>query len=464
MDHRIKTTTISLMLAAALLIPAVFASSRAFAQARAEASGEHQYAGEMVVPVNKSQVLKLEQPFGTMAVGNPDIADVMALTDRSLYVLGKAVGTTNLAIYDRNHQLMAVIDLVVSHDVERLKRKLSEVIPNEPVEVRLANDSVVLSGTVSSPDRLARAVAVAERFAPQHVTNLLKVKGSQQVMLKVKVAEISRSTARELGIKPFANVSKGDFLFQTLDPVTASRYAAALLHITTSFMTADLVLDALEEKGVVKILAEPNLVAMSGDTASFLAGGEFPIPIAQNSTGNSTTVTVEFKQFGVSLSFTPTVIESDLINLVVSPEVSQIDRTTAVTFSGFSIPGLTTRRATTTVELRDGQSFAIAGLLQSDFTDDIRQLPGIGDVPVLGALFRSSSFLRKETELVIIVTPRLVRPAPAGTLAAPTDAFLPPSDMDLFFWGHSEASRSGHQPLPPQSGGGIAGPYGYIVN
>ncbi|MBI5162560.1 MAG: type II and III secretion system protein family protein [Magnetospirillum sp.] len=425
--------------------------------------GQRLYAGEMAVPLHKSQVLRLDQPFGSLSVGNPEIADVMALSDRSLYVLGKGLGSTNLAVYDRNRQLMAVLDLVVSHDIARLKAQLAEVLPGEPIEVRLANEAVVLSGTVSAPDRLARAVALANRFAPDRVTNLLKVKGSQQVMLKVKVAEIARSTARELGIKPSLNISNGDFVFNTLDPVAASRFATATLRIATKFMTADMVLDALEEKGVVKILAEPNLVAVSGDTARFLAGGEFPIPVAQTATGNTLSVTIEWKQFGVSLAFTPTVIDGDLINLIVSPEVSQIDRASAVTFTGFSVPGLSTRRATTTVELKDGQSFAVAGLLQSDFTDTVRQVPGIGEIPVLGALFRSSAFLRKETELVIIVTPRLVKPAPTGSLAAPTDAFLPPADVDLFFWGNTEAPQSGRLPLPPVAEGGVAGPYGYLV-
>jgi len=425
-------------------------------------SSERQYAGEVMVPVNKSQVVKLAEPFASVAVGNPEIADVMVLTNRSLYVLGKTPGTTNLAVYDRNRQLMAVLDLVVGFDIRRLRQKLSEILPGETVEVRIANDSLVLSGTVSSAGRLHRAQELAERFAPKHVTSLLTVKGSQQVMLKVKVAEISRTTARQLGIKPTLNFGNGSFIFTALDPVPTTAFASGLARVATRGLTGDVLIDALEERGLVKILAEPNLVALSGDTASFLAGGEFPVPIAQTGAGTATPViTVEFKRFGVSLAFTPTVLDGDQINLMVSPEVSQIDRTNAVTLSGFTIPGLSTRRATTTVELRDGQSFAIAGLLQANFNDDVRQLPWLGDVPILGALFRSSSFQRAETELVIIVTPRLVKPAPAGSLAAPTDAFLPPSDVDLFVWGRTEATTD--RLPPPQNGDGIAGPHGYIV-
>ncbi|MBF0372799.1 MAG: type II and III secretion system protein family protein [Alphaproteobacteria bacterium] len=429
------------------------------------------HAGDLVVAVNKSQVVRLDQPFRELSVGNPQIADVLPLTNRSVYVLGKALGTTNLSVYGPRKELLAVLDLVVGHDVGGIKTRLNDLMPGEPIEVRAVNDSVVLSGRVSSPQIAGRAAQVAERFAPGKVTNLLEVNGSQQVMLAVRIAEVSRSVARELGIKPSFILGGEDFFaFDTLDTLDLNRFATALGHWTTPFVTLDLLLDALEEKGVVKILAEPNLVAMSGDTANFLAGGEFPVPVARNTDDDGdVTITIEFKQFGVSLAFTPTVVGRDLINLVVSPEVSQIDRQNAVTLSGFMIPGLSTRRATTTVELRDGQSFAIAGLLQSDFSDQVRQLPGIGDVPVLGALFRSSEFQRRESELVIIVSPRLVRPVESNMLAAPTDGFLPPSDLDLFLMGRVEAPASAmarpvsaRRALGPQ-GGGIEGQYGHIV-
>lgn len=319
-------------------------------------------------------------------------------------------------------------------------------------------------------------MAVAERFAPGAVTNLMRVNGSQQVMLSVRIAEVSRSAVRELGLKPsFQYLSGGDanFSFSTLDTVDLKRFAAGLLEVVSGKLSVDLLIDALEEKGVVKILAEPNLIALSGDTANFLAGGEFPIPVAQSNNNGTPTITIEFKQFGVSLAFTPTVLDGDLINLVVSPEVSQIDRGASITLDGLVIPGLSTRRATTTVELRDGQSFAIAGLLQSDFSDQVRGLPWFNDVPILGGLFRSSAFQRRETELVIIVTPRLVQPARAGTLLAPTDTFVPPSDVDLFLFGKTDAwtarpsgagsAPAGAQVLGVQAAGGIAGPYGHII-
>lgn len=427
-------------------------------------------AGDMVVPLNKSEVLRLERPFSDLSIGNAEIADVVALSDRSVYVLGKSLGTTNLSVYGRNKQLLAVVDIVVTHDVQGLKDKLNELLPTESVEVRPAGDSVILSGTVSNPDRLASAVSVAERYAPGKVTNLLRVAGSQQVMLAVRIAEVARTTARELGIKPDFTLGREDsFSFTTLDGLDITRFGAGLAEWTTGFVTLDVLIDALEQKGVVKVLAEPNLIALSGDTANFLAGGEFPVPVAQDSDSGRTTITIEFKQFGVGLAFTPTVLDGDLINLVVSPEVSQIDDTNAVVLSGFRIPGLSTRRATTTVELRDGQSFAIAGLLQNDFQDQVRQLPGLGQLPVLGALFRSTEFQRRETELVIIVTPRLVKPVAAGSLRSPTDYFVPPSDTDLFLFGRTEAPGSGIAPtqaravLGSQAGGGIAGAYGHII-
>ncbi|CAA7615391.1 type II and III secretion system protein family protein [Magnetospirillum sp. UT-4] len=407
------------------------------------------------VAIDKARLLRVPTPFAHVAVGNPAIADVVPMTDRAVQVLGKATGATTLSLFDRGKQLVAVHELVVTADVDGLKRRLHELMPDQPVEVRAVGGAVVLSGTVSSAEQAGRALALAEHFAPKKVTNMLRVGGSQQVMLAVRVAEVSRSVARELGVKP--GFTGGDFNFATLDPLDLGRFATAELLTTSSWGTLDLLFDALEEKGMVKVLAEPNLIALSGDTANFLAGGEFPIPVAQAAAGAGIAITVEFKKFGVGLAFTPTVLGDGLINLVVSPEVSQIDRTNAVALTGFSIPGLTTRRATTTVELRAGQSFAIAGLLQNDFQDQVRQIPGIGDIPILGALFRSSEFQRRETELVIIVTPHLVRPVAAGTLAAPTDGFLPPTDADLFLMGRVAGPATGG--TAPD----LAGRYGYLV-
>lgn len=440
---------------------------------------EFRHAGEFHVPLNKSQILRLDQPFTDLLVGNAEVADVLALTNRSIYVLGKAPGSTNLTIYGPGKQLIAVVDLVVGFDVEGLKAKLFEMMPNEAVEVRAVNDSIALSGRVSTAERLSQALAIAENYAPKKVNNFLGVIGSQQVMLQVRFAEVTRSTAKalSLGTEVFFDDGNDSFSIETGRGVTGlpeivDPFVTALANLSFGNWDLNVLFDALETKGLVKTLAEPTLIALSGDTASFLAGGEFPIPVAQSSSAGvaggvnvvTPVITVEFKEFGVGLSFTPTVLGDGLINLAVKPEVSQIDTSPerSVTVSGFRIPALTTRRASTTVELRDGESFAIAGLLQNDFADQIRELPWLGDLPILGTLFRSTAYRRQETELVILVTPRLVKPARAGELAAPSDRFVAPSESDLFLMGKTEDQRSGTEAAGPV-GGGAAGTYGHII-
>jgi len=437
------------------------------------------HAGEFHVPLNKSQILRLDTPFSDLLVGNSEVADVLALTNRSIYVLGKSAGSTNLTIYGPGKQLIAVIDIVVGYDAEGLKAKLYELMPSETIEVRSVNNAIALSGNVSSAAKLSQAVAIAEAFAPERVNNFLSVVGSQQVMLQVRFAEIARSTAKALSFGTNVLFDNGDASFNvaTGSGVTglseiADPFLSSILSVSTGNWDFDFLLDALEEKGVVKTLAEPTLMALSGDTASFLAGGEFPIPVAQSSSSSSVggvsvltpVITIEFKEFGVSLAFTPTVLGDGLINLAVNPEVSAIDTSPerAITQQGFNIPALTTRRASTTVELRDGESFMIAGLLQNDFRDQIRAFPWLGDLPILGALFRSTAYQRQETELVIIVTPRLVKPARANELAAPTDRFLAPSEQDLFLFGRTENPQSGTEAAGP-IGGGVSGSYGHII-
>lgn len=431
------------------------------------------HAGRLLVAVNKSEVLKVGEPFANLLVGNPKIADVVALTNQSIYILGKGLGTTSLSISDKNKNLIAVMDVVVTSDIEGLKSRLYEVMPEENIEVRESNGSIILSGVVSSGTALANALEVAKRYTPEPATvvNLLTVKGSQQVMLAVRFAEVARTVVKDLGLNTSLQGSKvsittGDAAISGL--FKASSFLAGTLGpIGVGTSTLSFLFDALEEKGVVKTLAEPNLIALSGDTASFLAGGEFPVPVARDNKNGDATITVEFKEFGVALAFTPTVLSGGLINMEVAPEVSKIDRANSVTVSGFNIPGLTTRRAKTTVELHDGQSFAIAGLIQSDFEDTVRQIPGIGDAPILSGLFRSTDFQRGDTELVIIVTPHLVKPASPGQLALPTDGLVPPSDTDMFLYGRTdgEINASTKKSVSPtlQGAGGIQGTYGHIL-
>ncbi|MGH6620757.1 MAG: type II and III secretion system protein family protein [Alphaproteobacteria bacterium] len=455
-----------------------FAGSAAAQPTITTLSDKSSFAGDFEIPVNKSQILKVDRAFKDILVGNPKIADVLPLTNRTLYILGKELGTTSLSIYGADKSLLAIVDLVVTHNVDGLKAKVFELFPDEKVEVRTVNDAIVLSGAMSSGARLQSVVALAERFAPGKVTNMLTLSGSQQVMLAVRFAEVKRTAFKELGINLNVLVRSGATTFSLLSglPVLDSFPGSGFLNGGTSIIGTAYkgdftgLLDALEQKGVVKTLAEPNLIALSGDTASFLAGGEFPIPVAQNTSGGGSTITIEFKEFGVSLAFTPTVLADGLISLDVAPEVSAIDNTTSVQLNGLLVPGLTTRRAHTTIELRDGQAFAIAGLLQSEFKDNIDQLPFAGDVPVLGALFRSSDYQRNETELVIIVTPYLVKPVKPKDLRLSTDSFVPPSDADLFLMGQPESpttkpGASSQGPIVSQAGGGagLDGNIGHII-
>jgi pilus assembly protein CpaC len=443
------------------------------------------------LPLNKSEVLRVSEPVKRIAVGNADIADAQPLSDQQFYILGKAVGTTNISVYGDSDRLLAVIDVVVGIDVEGVKAAIHSLLPGERIEVRAINDSVALSGTVNSALKIAQAVEIAKHFtdtskqgaAESKVINDLRVSGTQQVMLQVKVAEMQRTATKQLGFLPAFNIrnpgspssipftpsttgdtsvptaNAGGFssATQSTSSITAlSNFAVASATAVSGNFAFNATLQALEQNGAVKILAEPNLIALSGDTANFLAGGEFPVPTNETGVGTVPTITVSFKTFGVSLAFTPTVIGDDLINLVVAPEVSELDPQNGVVVNGFNIPGISTRRAKTTVEVRDGQSFAIAGLLQSDFADQVQQIPGFGDIPVLGALARDSQFQNNETELVIIITPRLVHPAPAGTLKSPTDSFILPSDADMFLNGKTEGSL-------PATDGGLSGQYGHII-
>jgi len=454
-------------------------------------------AGELAVPLNKSQVLRSDRPYAKALIGNPDIADILPLSDRSLYVLGKKMGTTSLTLYDRNNMLIAVVDIAVGPDVIALKRQLSELMPDDRIGARISNDSVILEGVVSSGPAADKAVQVAESYAPGKVINLLSIGSSQQVMLEVRFSEIKRGALKDLGFSSFvtgsgnngfqgaigggASLTSSTGVTQTTstDPVTGDVTTTttpnppqlALGAIVDSFgiltrvfhvggLNFDATFNALERKGVVTTLAEPTLIALSGETASFLAGGEFPIPVAQSGTnGGDAAISVQFKPFGVSLSFTPTVLADGVINIEVAPEVSSIDPSASVIINNLRVPGLQTRRAHTTVELRDGESFALAGLIRNDFRDTVRQFPVLGSIPIIGALFRSTNFEKEETELVIIVTPRLVKPVRAAAMKVPTDRATPPDEADLFLLGRTDGGV-GVNPLEPTQPSPVGRPIG----
>ncbi len=460
----------SLFLAAAFAFSAMAAP--AFAQDIYTASDRGLHAGQLEVPLNKSQVITVDRPISKALVGNSEIADVLPLTNQSLYVLGKKMGTTSLTVYDANNRVISVLDVAVGPDVVGLRRQLSELLPSEPIGARISNEAVVLTGIVSSGPAVDRAIQLAKTYAGDKVVNMMSVGASQQVMLEVRFSEVTRQGGKQLGVSAFLNSDGGSFgaalgngARLSPNPDTGEG-VLTLDQIANSFgifrglgrvagLNVEGVLDALERKGLVKTLAEPTLIALSGETASFLAGGEFPVPVIQNNgggggDGGGRSITVEFKPFGVSLGFTPTVLADGVINLQVEPEVSSIDPSASITLNGLIIPGLQTRRASTTLELRDGESFALAGLIRKDFQTTVRQVPLLGSIPILGALFRSSGFQKGETELVIMVTPRIVRSVKPGQIQLPTDRVQDPSEADLVLLGRTDKAV-GINPLDPDA-------------
>ncbi|OYQ25649.1 hypothetical protein CHU93_13005 [Sandarakinorhabdus cyanobacteriorum] len=464
------------MMKRAFLIAALAAAALPVLPAMAQASMEAHTGLSLNLPINKSQTLRVPRPFARLAIGNADIADVSAVTTSVAYLLGKQIGTTNLTLYDKAGGVIAVVDVTVSPDAMGLKQKLAEILPTENLGVQVANDTLILSGTASSAAALQRAASIAEAYAPRKVMNMAGVGTAQQILLEVRFAEMQRGTVKALGINsvafggpargtltPEGVVTEGGTI-STPGAGISGTFGAAL-----RFPGLNVSFQALESKGLIRTLAQPNIIALSGETANFLAGGEFPVPTGVAVNGQ---VSIEFKQFGVALAFTPTLLEDGLINLLVAPEVSSLDPTAGIDLNGLRIPGLKVRRARTTLELRDGQTFALAGLIQNDFRDTINAVPLLGRLPILGALFRSSGFNRQETELVILVTPRIVRPvaADSGALALPTDQVDEPSDTDFFLLGNSE--RRGPMlpalPLPGPANainkpGGVAADHGHIV-
>jgi pilus assembly protein CpaC len=407
------------------------------------------------VTVDKAETLAADKAFADVLVGNPQTADVVALTNKMLYVLGKKVGMTSITLVSTDKTVMGVVNVEVTHDVEGLRARLRQHVPGGNISVSSVGGKLLLTGSVRDSASLSRALAIAEQVAPQAVTNALSVRGSQQVLLEVRFVEASRESSRALGVGwdvigsdikafsgAFALTPAGAPLFGL--PINSAPFGAAIAKLLDNGTKADVIVQALEKRGLARRLAEPNLVALSGDTASFLAGGEFPFPVA----AEDNKITVEFKKFGIGLAFTPTVLGDGLINLKIEPEVSELDPTNVLRVQGVEVPSLVVRRAQTTVELRDGQSFAVAGLLSTNNTKNQKQLPWMGDVPVLGTLFRSAAFQKHETDLVIIVTPRLVSPArPGEKLATPLDNRVSSNDREFFVMGEQEKSVNRPQPL-----------------
>jgi pilus assembly protein CpaC len=400
----------------------------------------------LAVPMNRAIVVESDEPFAEISIANPGIADISSLSDRTIYLLGKEPGRTTMTILGPEGRLISNVEVQVTPDIAEFKERLEQILPGEPIEVRTANNGIVLSGTISSTARLDRALELAQRYAPERVSNLMSVGGTQQVMLKVRFAEMQR------------NVSK------SLASSMAARGTALNGNLGTTGGTGSLI-----NSGAVSNTFSGSTPASNANNGAFLfgfnaggleAGGEYPVPISQE--GGQ--ISVEYKPFGVELSFVPRVVDGDIINLELMAAVSSIDPSSGFTANGFTVNAFKRRETSTTVEMRDGESFAIAGLLSDDFTDLNGQVPWLGDVPVLGALFRSVEYSRNQTELVIVVTPHLVTPTRGLALALPTDRVQPPTEKDLFLFGRVAASNA------PKSGGAaevarqdFSGSYGYVM-
>ena len=401
---------------------------------------------QLLVTVDKAKTVGCDQEFIEVLVANPTIADVIALSNKQVYVLGKKAGITSISLVGTNKKVIGLVNVEVSHDVDGLTQRLRKFVPNSEIAATSVNGKVLLTGTVPDTPSLSRALAIAEQVAPGAVTNAMTVRGSQQVLLEVRFIEATRDSERDLGMSwkiVGKNSNNGVVTGLTGLLTNNTPFGVAIARVLDNGTTADVLIQALEQRGIARRLAEPNLVALSGDTASFLAGGEFPIPVQ----ADNNRITLEYKKFGIGLAFTPTVLGEGLINLKIEPEVSELDPTNSVRVADVEVPGLMVRRTQTTLELRDGQSFAIAGLLYTNHYRNQSQLPWLGEVPVLGALFRSAAFQRKETDLVIIVTPRLVRPArPGQQLATPLDRRLPSNDAELFLGGQLEVNAAKPEP------------------
>jgi len=462
---------LAIALAAALIAAFLLMAGDAYAQDRVIQVSGSTHTAMVTVTIGKSQDVRTASSFVDVMVGDPDVADVNPLTDHTLSILGKKIGTTRVSVYAEGKKLIGIFDVEVNYDVSRLTNELKRNFPGSRLHASSVNGRIMLAGEVTDAATLDRAVIIAKQFSPE-IINTVSVMSPQQVMLEVRFIELSRTAGRELGVQwnvfnryatanigsqqpagslplpppPNSNtLSPGEVAAGVLSG--ASPFGFAIGRIISGSTTIDVALNALEQKGLARSLAEPNLVALSGDTASFLAGGEYPIPVS----GSFGQVTVDYKKYGVGLAFTPTVLNRGLINLKIEPEVSQIDTTHNIAVSaGVTVPALIVRRASTTIELRDGQSFMIGGLLQTNNQNQLDQLPWLGTVPVLGTLFSSKSYQQNQTDLAIIVTPHLVRPTrPGDELRTPADDTVPANDVDFFLLGKTELTRKQAMALAP---------------
>mgnify|MGYP001549486579 CR=1 FL=1 len=472
--------------AAAAAAPQTAMREMPFAEHGPNCVGEVAMHSSVVVPLGKSTMVALPEPVRTRTVGNPSVVQAMLVSPRTLYLLGTDIGTTNMIIQGRSGSC-SIVDVVVGTDPSGLQAAIAELLPSETgIQVKVAADTLVLTGTVSDAVKAQRVIELANAFAqrpakplttqsrtgapaaaapaaappaagapssdsptPLHVIDMMHIAAPQQVMLEVKVAEVSKTLIDELGAAPNVQGAFGSWSVGLLaDFLSGGMSALALSKANRKPLS--LLLDAEHDDQLVKMLAQPTLMAISGQEASFLAGGKVFIPVPQSNNGSGgTTITLKEEEFGVGLKFTPTVLENGRINLKVSPEVSELSPTgVTVTASNSNLssilPLITTRRASTTVQLNDGQSFAIGGLLKDNITGTIKAIPGVGELPILGALARSTNYQNDKTELVFVVTPRLAKPLPPN-YPLPTDHFGKVGEAGVFATGNME----GHAPATP---------------
>ena len=445
-----------LVLAVFLCLPVIGLSA-----AHAGAVVVKQEATTTEVDLHEGALIKLDRPVSTVFVADASVADVQVKSPRLIYLFGKTVGETTLYAVDDNENVVASMTVRVNHNLTRLNDAIRALGAGPDVKVRSVDKGIVVEGDVQSAKLAADIQDAAGRFInpkEETILNRLAITSPTQVNLRVRVAEVKRSALKQLGFNWDALLSIGSFalglavglptsvgVFPTDNQIRNNNDSNALFAgVRANRLAIDGIVDALHDEGLLKFLAEPNLTALSGETATFLAGGEFPIPVSQD----NSTITVEFKQFGVFLSFTPVVLENGRISMRVAPEVSELSDAGAVTIAGFTIPALTVRKATTTIELGSGQSFAMAGLIQNNSNQTISKFPGLGEVPVLGTLFRSDDFQREETELVIICTPYLVRPVSKPIMADPTQGLEPPNDKDRYVYGRNYSDLTGAAAAP----------------
>jgi len=429
--------------------------------------------------VGKSFIIMSDVAISGVISGDEKVATVKAVPDRpqQVYVFGLSSGVTNITVWRAEEKDPIVYDVEVTPDVAGIKEKIHRLFPEEKdLRISASRDSLTLSGTVSSIAVLSQAVALAEAYGGEKkVINMLQVSGVHQIMLEVRVAEMQKTLTKQLSIN-FTTAAGSSFgmgllgnLGSVVSPVTALNPSPpglnlapatnALFHIAGNpSLTA--FLDALKQDGLVKVLAEPTLMALSGQTATFKAGGSFPVPVPQG----LGTAAIEYKDYGVILNFTPTVLDDNRISMTVAPTVSELDYSNAVTIQGTTVPALTLRSVSTVIQLDDGQSFAIAGLLQDNITETIGKYPYLGDTPVLGALFRSSQFKRNETELIVIATPHLVKPLDLRNQPLPTDRYVEPSDTDFFLRGLLQGcEKASPPPICKDSKAGLEGDFGHAL-